>query len=194
MLVYDFVTKKTIRIREIREAIRYYWITTKNLDIKELRWDIYPLGFSIKNPDRIIVAAYAYAGNPPRCLGIWSIDVRGEQSRLESIMDNGIEVSTIGLKIVEDGIVDPKSVEAEAKMAKAYEKDKAKNEKKARKELKKQLKKQYKEEVKEIKKNYKELKKDDTSNDSKSDKFNSNIPLYVKGGKPTGVEDAVRRP
>lgn len=195
MLVYDFLTKKTIRVPEIREAIRYYWRTTKNMDIKELRWDIYPLGFSVKNPDRILVAAYAFAGNPPRCLGIWSIDVKSEQTRLESVMDNGIEVSTIGLKIIEDGIIDPESVEAEAKMAEAYEKDKAKNEKKAEKERRKQLKKQYKEEVKEIKKEYNELKKEDTSKDSRSDKVHSYIPLYkIKGGKPTGFEDAIRRP
>ena len=52
-----------------------------------------------------------------------------------------------------------------------------------------------KEEVKEIKKEYKELKKEDTSKDSRSDKVHSYIPLYkIKGGKPTGFEDAIRRP
>lgn len=195
LLVYDFLTKKTIRIPEIREAIRYYWRTTKDMDIKELRWDIYPLGFSVQNPDRILVAAYAYAGNPPRCLGIWSIDVRGEQSRLESAMDNNIEVSTIGLKVIQDGIIDPESVEAEAKLAEAYEKDQKKAQKKAERQHKKELKKRYKEEVKEIKKEYKQLKQDDTTGESRSDKVHKYIPLYkVKGGKLTGLDEAIRRP
>ena len=195
LLVYDFLTKKTIRIPEIREAIRYYWRTTKDMDIKELRWDIYPLGFSVQNPDRILVAAYAYAGNPPRCLGIWSIDVRGEQSRLESAMDNNIEVSTIGLKVIQDGIIDPESVEAEAKLAEAYEKDQKKAQKKAERQHKKELKKRYKEEVKEIKKEYKQLKQDDTTSESRSDKVHKYIPLYkVKGGKLTGLDEAIRRP
>lgn len=195
LLVYDFLTKKTIRIPEIREAIRYYWRTTKDMDIKELRWDIYPLGFSVQNPDRILVAAYAYAGNPPRCLGIWSIDVRGEQSRLESAMDNNIEVSTIGLKIIQDGVIDPESVEAEAKLAEAYEKDQKKAQKKAERQHKKELKKRYKEEVKEIKKEYKQLKQDDTTGESRSDKVHKYIPLYkVKGGKLTGLDEAIRRP
>lgn len=195
LLVYDFLTKKTIRIPEIREAIRYYWRTTKDMDIKELRWDIYPLGFSVQNPDRILVAAYAYAGNPPRCLGIWSIDVRGEQSRLESAMDNNIEVSTIGLKVIQDGVIDPESVEAEAKLAEAYEKDQKKAQKKAERQHKKELKKRYKEEVKEIKKEYKQLKQDDTTGESRSDKVHKYIPLYkVKGGKLTGLDEAIRRP
>lgn len=195
LLVYDFLTKKTIRIPEIREAVRYYWRTTKDMDIKELRWDIYPLGFSVQNPDRILVAAYAYAGNPPRCLGIWSIDVRGEQSRLESAMDNNIEVSTIGLKVIQDGIIDPESVEAEAKLAEAYEKDQKKAQKKAERQHKKELKKRYKEEVKEIKKEYKQLKQDDTTGESRSDKVHKYIPLYkVKGGKLTGLDEAIRRP
>lgn len=195
LLVYDFLTKKTIRIPEIREAIRYYWRTTKDMDIKELRWDIYPLGFSVQNPDRILVAAYAYAGNPPRCLGIWSVDVRGEQSRLESAMDNNIEVSTIGLKVIQDGVIDPESVEAEAKLAEAYEKDQKKAPKKAERQHKKELKKRYKEEVKEIKKEYKQLKQDDTTGESRSDKVHKYIPLYkVKGGKLTGLDEAIRRP
>ncbi len=195
LLVYDFLTKKTIRIPEIREAIRYYWRTTKDMDIKELRWDIYPLGFSVQNPDRILVAAYAYAGNPPRCLGIWSVDVRGEQSRLESAMDNNIEVSTIGLKVIQDGVIDPESVEAEAKLAEAYEKDQKKAQKKAERQHKKELKKRYKEEVKEIKKEYKQLKQDDTTGESRSDKVHKYIPLYkVKGGKLTGLDEAIRRP
>lgn len=195
LLVYDFLTKKTIRIPEIREAIRYYWRTTKDMDIKELRWDIYPLGFSVQNPDRILVAAYAYAGNPPRCLGIWSVDVRGEQSRLESAMDNNIEVSTIGLKIIQDGVIDPESVEAEAKLAEAYEKDQKKAQKKAERQHKKELKKRYKEEVKEIKKEYKQLKQDDTTGESRSDKVHKYVPLYkVKGGKLTGLDEAIRRP
>ena len=45
------------------------------------------------------------------------------------------------------------------------------------------------------KEEYKELKKEDTSKDSRSDKVHSYIPLYkIKGGKPTGFEDAIRRP
>ena len=189
LLAYDFLTKQEIRLTEIREAIRYYWATTKNLDLREYRWDIYPLGFDVKEPTRILVVAYAFAGNPPRCLGTWSIDVLGKQSRMVSLTDENINVSTIGSKIVEDGIVDPESVVAEAKLAEKYEKEEKKANKKLEKEKKKQLKKEYKEEVKEIKKNYAELKKEDTSNDSRSDRVHKYIPFYkVKGGKLTGAD------
>ena len=189
LIIYDFMTKKATKLNEIREAIRYYWRTTKNLDLKEFRWDIYPLGFDINNPTRVLVAAYAFAGNPPRCLGTWSIDVIGKQTHMESLTDDNISVSTIGLKIVEDGIVDPESVEAEVKLAEKYEKQEEKDKKRIEKEKKKQLKKEYKEEVKEIKRNFNELKKDDNSKDSRSDRVHKYIPFYkVKGGKLTGAD------
>ena len=80
-------------------------------------------------------------------------------------------------------------------MAEAYEKDQKKAQKKAERQHKKELKKRYKEEVKEIKKEYKQLKQDDTTGESRSDKVHKYIPLYkVKGGKLTGLDEAIRRP
>ena len=188
ILVYDFTTKKQYRLTEVREAVRYYWRTTKDLDVKDVRWDVYPLGFDANNQDRIIVAAYAYTGNPPRSLGTWSVDYRGGQVRMESLTDENVNVSVIGLKIIQDGVVDPASVVAETKLAEKYEKKKKKEDKKAEKEKKKELKKEYKQEVKEIKKNYKELKKEDISNFSRKQKIQRNIPFIKKGGKMTGVD------
>ena len=49
--------------------------------------------------------------------------------------------------------------------------------------------------AKEIKKEYKQLKQDDTTGESRSDKVHKYIPLYkVKGGKLTGLDEAIRRP
>ncbi|MGN1125625.1 MAG: hypothetical protein ACI4SM_05500 [Candidatus Gastranaerophilaceae bacterium] len=189
LLVYDFNTKKTTRLREVREAIRYYWLTTKNLDVREIRWDIYPLGFDVNNQNRVMVAAFAYAGTPPRCLGTWSIDLEGHQVRMEALDCNSVSVSINGLKLVEDGVVDPKSVEAEAKLAKKYEDKEKKEAKKAEKKAKQEIKKEYKAEVKEIKTKYKQLKNGDTSNETKIYKIHKHIPFYkVKGGKPTGLD------
>ena len=188
ILVYDFTAKKQYKLDEVREAVRYYWRTTKDLDTKEIRWDIYPLGFDAKNQDRIIVAAYAYTGNPPRCLGTWSVDYKGGQVRMEALTTEDVQVSSIGLKIVQDGFIDPKSAAAESKLAEKYDKQKKKDEIKAQKEKEKQLKKEYKAEVKEIKQNYKALKKEDTSGFSKKQKFQRHIPFIKQGGKMTGVD------
>ncbi len=188
VLVYDFNEKKAYKLTEIREAIRYYWRTTKNLDMKDIRWDIFPLGFDAKNQNRVIVAAYAFTGNPPRSLGTWSVDYAGTQVRMEALTDENVQVSTIGLKIVQDGVVDPESAIAETKLAKKYEKQKKKDEKKAKKEKKKQLKKEYKEEVKEIKKGYNDLKKEDTSDFTRGQKIKRNMPFTTTGGKPTGFD------
>lgn len=190
---YDFETKKVYKAREIRDAIRYYWRTTKKLDLRDIRWDVYPLGFDAVTHDRIIVAAYAFAGNPPRSLGTWSIDAKCNQTRMESLTDKNIQVSTIGLKIVEDGIEDPKSVLSEAKMAEKQDKRKKKEAKKAIKEQKKQNKKEYKEEVKAIKNHYKEVKNAHKETDdglSKVQKVNKFVPSIIttSGGKLTGGE------
>lgn len=188
VLVYDFNTKRQYRLTEVREAIRYYWRTTKDLDVKNIRWDVYPLGFDANNQDRIIVAAYAYTGNPPRSLGTWSIDYRGGQVRMESLTDENVNVSTIGLKIVQDGVVDPASAVAESKLAEKYEKQKKKDAIKAKREKEKQLKKELKQELKDIKQGYKDLKKEDVSEFSRKQKIQRHMPFIKQGGKLTGVD------
>lgn len=186
--IYDFNTGKATKLHEIREAIRYYWRTTKNLDMKDIRWDIFPLGFDANNGNRILVSAYAFTGNPPRTLGTWSIDTTGKQVQMVSLTDENIQVNSIGLKIVEDGVVDPVSVEAEAELAEEYEKQEKKDKKKEEKEKQKKLKEEYKQEIKEIKKNYKELQKEDLSDFSRKQKFQRSLPFTHKGGKLTGLD------
>lgn len=189
ILIYDFNTNKTTKLPDIREAVRYYWLNTKNLDVKEIRWDLYPLGFDINSPDRILISAYAYAGNPPINLGIWSMDINGEQVRMESLSSKNVSVSVNGFKLVQDGYISPESAKAEANLAAAYEKAEKKAAKKAEKARKKKLKKEYKEEVKEIKQNYKELKKDPENEEDKTKKakIKKHLPYY-KYGKPTGYD------
>ena len=188
LLVYDFNKKESKKLTEIREAIRYYWLTTKNLDLKDVRWDIYPLGFDAKNTHRILVSAYAYTGYPPRSLGTWSIDSEGTQVRMESLTDENIQVSSTGLKVVQDGVIDPASLAAEAKLAEKYEKKAKKEAKKEEKEKKKKLKKELKEEIKEIRKNYKNLKQEDLSEFSRTQKIQRHLPFTHKGGKVTGTD------
>ena len=188
ILIYDFKEKKVYRLTEVREAVRYYWRTTKDLDVKNVRWDIYPLGFDANNPDRIIVSAYAYTGTPSRCFGTWSVDYKGNQVRMESLTNENINVSMIGLKIIQDGVVDPASAKAESKLAEKYERQKKKDIIKAQKEKEKLLKKELKEELKEIKQGYKELKKEDLSGFSRKQKFQRHLPFTTKGGKLTGAD------
>ena len=190
VLVYDFNEKKNYKLTEVREAIRYYWRTTKNLDMKDIRWDIYPLGFDANNQDRIIITAYAYTGNPPRSLGTWSIDYKGTQVRMESLTQENVNVSTIGLKLIQDGFMDPASAIAESKLAEKYEKQKKKEQKKALREKRKKLKNEYKAEVKEIKKGYNNLKKEDTSEFTRGQKFKRHLPSAITktGGKATGFD------
>lgn len=163
IVLYDFNTKKSKKLVEIREAIRYYWLTHKNLDLKEIRWDIYPLGFSAVDSNRIIVTAYAFTGKDPASLGIWSIDCNGEQSRLLSITNVGVPVAQIGYKIAQDGIIDMKSFLADEKRAKKFQKYQKKEEKKELKQKHKLLKKQHKENIKNIKNEQKKLKENSES-------------------------------
>ena len=158
--VYDFVNDTSYNLVEVRDAIIYYWKENANLDLEEKRWDIYPLGFDLNNPDRVIVNAYAYTGEKPINLGTWSIDYQGEQSRLITFIQSDIEISMNGLKIVQDGVV-PKSVsEREEQQMKRVEKDAEKQKKLEEKKELKTLEQSYKAKLKEIDANYKQKQKD----------------------------------
>lgn len=102
LLVYDFSTRKMKDLSEVREAIKYYWLNSEKLDLNQLRWDIYPIGWDSLNPDRIIVFAYAYTGEKPKYLGAWSIDYFGDRTKQMSITDTNFEVAQNGsaLKLI----------------------------------------------------------------------------------------------
>ena len=81
--VYDFETKESHCLPQIRDAIIEYWAQNEGIDFDEKRWDIYPMGFDANDDNRIIVCAYAYTGEVPKFLGTWSIDVNGVNSKRE---------------------------------------------------------------------------------------------------------------
>lgn len=130
--VYDFETKEAKKLPQIRDAIVNYWAMSGGVDFDEKRWDIFPMGFDANDENRVIVCAYAYTGDVPKFLGTWSIDVDGENSRLEDLTGKDIPVSIVGYRLEEEADVIPVSeVEFEAKQAKEKEKAQAKEVKKA---------------------------------------------------------------
>jgi len=138
--VYDFEKQEALKIPQIREAIINYWAQAGGVDFEENRWDIYPMGFDANNDDRIILCAYAYTGDVPKFLGTWSIDVNGENSKLEDLEGSDIPVSVIGYRLAEDEVKDISEVEFEAKQAEKKEKTEkkqAKSEEKFNKNLQK---------------------------------------------------------
>jgi len=148
--VYDFVNKLSYNLVEVRDAIIYYWKENKGLDLDDKRWDIYPLGFDLSNQDRIIVNAYAYTGGKPVNLGIWSVDTKGQQSRLISFNNTDVPVSMNGMKIIQDGVVAPSMLKEEENQLKRIEKADDKQKKKADTAEEKELKDEYKSTIKEM--------------------------------------------
>lgn len=139
--VYDFETKEARKLPQIRDAIVNYWAMSGGVDFDEKRWDIYPMGFDANDEERIILCAYAYTGEVPKFLGSWSIDVYGENSKLESLSGESFPVATVGYRLEQEADVIPISeVEFEARQAKELEKEKekqAKKEEKAENQIKK---------------------------------------------------------
>ena len=121
--VYDFETKESRKLPQVRDAIIDYWAQTGGVDFDENRWDIYPMGFDANDDNRIILCAYAYTGEVPKFLGTWSIDVYGESSKLEDLEGNSIPVSVVGYRLAEDSVREPSEVEFEAKLAEKKEKE-----------------------------------------------------------------------
>ena len=127
--VYDFDSGKAKNLSVLREAISYYWYNNEKIELNDLRWDIYPMGFDANNNDRVIVCAYAYTGDAPKFLGTWSIDINNEGSKLESLSGASMPVAAVGYKLSEEKEVIPMSeLEFDAKQAQAEEKAKAKQE------------------------------------------------------------------
>lgn len=138
--VYDFTTRQTRNLSEVRDAIRYYWKNAEGLLLDDKRWDITPLGFDANDPERIIVAAYGYTGKTPKFLGNWSIDCNGEQSRLVSLFDTKANISVNGFKLTQDDVLVPSVVLSEEKKQDKLTKKKRKQDKKANKKALKEKK------------------------------------------------------
>ncbi len=159
-IVYDFETKTSYNLVELRDAIIYYWKENKDMDLDDKRWDIYPLGFVANSQDRVITAAYAYTGRHPVFLGLWTIDTFGEQVRLVSFDMQDVQISSNGFKIVQDGVVSPIIIENEEKALKEVEKADAKAKKEKDKAELEQMKKDYEAQIKQMDIEFKAAQKD----------------------------------
>ena len=148
--VYDFETKTATKIPQIREAIIDYWAQVGGLDFEENRWDIYPMGFDANDDNRVILSAYAYTGEIPKFLGTWSIDVEGNNSRLEDLQGASVPVSMVGYKLAEDSLKDMSEIEFEAKQAKEKEKREEKKAEEAEKFDKRMKKLEYQRKIRQM--------------------------------------------
>lgn len=159
-IVYDFETKTSYNLTELRAAIVYYWKEYKGVDLEDKRWDIYPIGFDIKSPYRVIAAAYAYTGEKPVFLGTWSIDSKGEQTRLISFENSNVNVSMNGLKLVKGGVVPTAVLKAEELQEKQFEKSEAKIKKQEEKDELKKMSEEHKAKLKELREEFNSEKKE----------------------------------
>ncbi len=159
-IVYDFANNSSYNLIEVRGAIVYYWERYKNLDLDDKRWDIYPLGFEVENPDWVVVNAIAYTGATPINLGTWKVKYNGEQSRLVSFKNDAVEISLNGWKLVKTGVEPPSVTEKEADFLKKLEKQQAKDKKKQEKQELKELEKSYKARIKEMDTEFKNSQSD----------------------------------
>lgn len=155
IIVYDFSRRTSYNLEEVRAAISYYWKEYKGINLEDKRWDVYPLGFSKGNPDRVLLSAYAYTGETPLFLGVWSIDFQGEQSRLISLNNGGVEVAANGFKVVRDGVVSRTLVEQQEKKERDYVKNQAKNAKNLDQAQVREMKSEMKEKLKEVDRQFK---------------------------------------
>ena len=103
------------------------------------------MGFDANNDDRIIVCAYAYTGDVPKFLGTWSIDVYGENSKLEALDGSAIPVAVVGYRLEEDSeVIHSSETEFDVKREKDLNKQKEKDAKKVENFEKKVRKLEYK--------------------------------------------------
>ena len=159
--VYDFENKVDYDLFEIRDAVVYFWEEYMAMNLDEKRWDIYPLGFAKDNSNIIFVQAFAFTGEKPVFLGTWSVDWKGNQSRLISFDKNYMpEVSINGYKVIQDGIEDYNVVEKERKLQVKQSKNIRKQYKEKHKQAVKQIENEYEFIVDGLKQDYKDEYRD----------------------------------
>ena len=102
LYVYDFNKDKVTKLAACREAIKYFWLKYKNLDLDNYRYDIFPLGWDSNDDSRIIVFAYLYSNDKsaPFFLGVWSADCENKLTRLISLepIEQSIKLNGYTLK------------------------------------------------------------------------------------------------
>lgn len=161
LYVYDFTNRVSYDLIEIRDAISYFWKEYMDVNLVDKRWDIIPLGFDLNSPNRVVVQAYAYTGSTPVYLGAWSVDYKGEQSRLISFNKSFIpSVSENGLKVVRDGVESYQTVEIQEKFLKQQGKVLEKQKKAEDKEVVKDIKNEYKYNIRVLNSDYKDEYRD----------------------------------
>ena len=193
-IVYDFQTKTSYNLVELRDAVIYYWKEHKGIDLDEYRWDIYPLGFLKGSNSRIAAYGYAYTGDKPIFLGIWSIDTKGQQSRLMTFKLSEVEFSINGFKIIQDGVVRRTIVESEQKALKKAEKADMKKAKKNRKNVSKKFKQEYKEKIKLMDQEFKDLSKEyKMLNELEGSTSLNEIPVEYKELKIENLEKIIKK-
>ena len=174
--VYDFASKKSYDLSELRNAIKSYWKTNANLHLIEKRWDIRPLGFDAGYPAYVVVQAYGYTGEKPVFLGTWSIDCFGNQAKLVTMNKDFVpKISMNGLKLQKDGAQEYQVVVSEEKFLNKQDKFIGKQIKSKAKNEIKQIKEDYKYEFKDLKADYK-------------DKYKDNKALQKFAGSTEGTE------
>ncbi|MBR1425176.1 hypothetical protein IJ579_06405 [bacterium] len=155
--IYDFDTKLTYDLSDVRGAVVYFWKEYMKVNLDAKRWDIYPLGFLREDVDRVAVQAYAYTGETPIYLGAWSIDIKGNQSQLISFDKDAVPaVSSNGFKLLKDGAKEYQTVVSQEKYLKQQSKVLIKQSKNADKELVKSINDEYKYKLKDLDADYKD--------------------------------------
>ncbi len=158
--VYDFKTKNSYNLQDVRASIKYYWEAARDINLDDKRWDIKPLGFSQKNPDWVIVTSEAYTGDKPVYLGTWAISYTGESPRLVSTDNAPISISMNGYKLIKSGVEPASIVKREQRQQKRIDKDNAKQAKREEKAELREYKKSYKAKIRELNNEYRESQKD----------------------------------
>ena len=159
--VYDFKNKLSYDLSEVRDAIVYFWKEYMDLDLEDRRWDIYPLGFDLSNPDRIVVQGFAFTGEKPVFLGTWSVDWQGNQSRIVSFNKNlKPEISINGYKVVQEGYGEYSTAQQEEKALKKESKIVKKDYQTQKKQIINGYKDEYKYTIKGLQDDYKDEYRD----------------------------------
>ena len=104
LYLFDMTNETLYDLSGIRNKIMDYW-ASKGVFLSDYKWDIKPLGFLKANQNKVVVEAYGYYQKERKFLGVWGMDITGNNAYLISTTDGyKVDISANGecLKFLPD--------------------------------------------------------------------------------------------
>ena len=98
--IYFVNEDRTIKLSNFEEAILNYYLDNDDINLKQYRYSLEPLGFNSNNDNMVVVNCFVYNNEGKKIfLGVWGYDLKENSASLISRTSPNVSISTNGLAL-----------------------------------------------------------------------------------------------